>query len=66
MQDRHDDLEAIERQREHSERVRRAGEEFGKMLDEGGDAQKEAIAEALVEGLRQEYGKGDDDTPPAA
>lgn len=63
---RHDDIEAIERQRAHNEKMRRAGEQFSKLIDGAGDAQKEAVAEALVEGLRQKYGKGDDDTPPAA
>lgn len=66
MRDRHDDIEAIERQRAHNERMRKAGEQFAKLVDGGADEQREAVAEALVEGLRQKYGKGDDDTPPAA
>ena len=61
-----DDLEAIERQREHNERMRKAGEQFAKLVDRGADEQREAVGELVLEALAKKYGLNDDDMPPAA
>lgn len=57
---RDSDIEEIERRKKHNEAMRKAGEQFGKLVDGSGDAQKEAVVDALFSAYRTKYDLPDD------
>ncbi len=62
------ELEELRRRREHAQRMRRAGERFGKLVDAGFSGEQQRATRNIIFGaLRQKYGlDNDDENPPAA
>ncbi len=51
-----DEIRELELRRQHNERMRKAGEQFGKIIDRSGAAEKQEVASTIFGALRKKYG----------
>jgi hypothetical protein len=62
-----DELKELDLRRQHNERMRKAGEEFSKIIDRSASGEaREELTSTFFAALRKKYNITSDDEPPAA